>query len=147
MTPQEKQQLKARFFGMHLGCKMQAVNSIGQGEYVLSGTSTLNEGALMLFTEDGGSFSSDVTECKLILRPLSSITITECRQIVDSLPEAKTSSIHEIEEAALIFYNELTSIDSIHQDSPFEFVDRLRSINICLPFMGIDPVAENWAIL
>lgn len=121
----DKQQIKTRFFGAHIGCKVSATNAFGNGEYILSGVSTLDEGALMVFTEDGGSFSTDITDCKLVLRPLSSLTGSEMAHL-DAI------SIHCGKNKMAIGYMRF---------------DYLRSINVCVPFMGLDPITEGWAIL
>lgn len=78
---------------------------------------------MMVFTEDGGSFSTDITDCKVILRHVSSIT-----------------------------GNEIATMDAISMTSGREFayhnkIEYLRSINVATPFMGHDPIAEGWAIL
>jgi len=164
-------QTKARFFGMHIGCKISASNGIGQGEYVLSGVSTLNDGDLMAFTEDGGSFSTDITDIKLILRPLPSITDEEAIEALTIATGLYLCNIDRNKDIIVLgganhcshavmwfnisphpvgaFIQAWNGIAGHSQPDCHDYmaVDYLRSINICVPFMGLDPISEGFAVL
>lgn len=147
----DNQQLKARFFGMHVGCPFvaygeQNVVDVGNFEYCLS-------------DED----------CKLVLRPLSSITDKEVFEAFNSAglyglevfrDEDKIGIVGRNGVSAVIwiktspspigaFLEAWNNIPGKSQPECFEYmlVDYLRSIGICLPFMGIDPIEAGWAVL
>ena len=79
MTPPQEQQKKARFFGMHIGC---SVNVTGMAEYKNGGVTWDENGTFLFF--DGFEHHLFDENCKLILRPISSITdeeAIECAKI------------------------------------------------------------------
>ena len=145
MTPQEKQQLKARFFGQHIGCNVKdadygTVKLIGVWQHFPSdGMKTI----VRIGTENYENIENFLDRCKLILRPLSSVTKTECYDYVKLIaPNAS-----DIEESSIILYEGMLGKTKITDKTHYRFVDYARSIGICLSFMGLDPIAEGWAIL
>lgn len=144
----DKQQIKARFFGQHIGCNLVALNFIARGKYALSGVSTTTSGGMVFFTEDGGSFTDNVTDCKLVLRPLSSITLDEVIGLM-SIPGIDEGEGYSDKLDAAEYLLPMIRAKNgwnIQEETAISF-EYYRSINICVPFMGFDPIAEGWAIL
>ena len=141
----DNQQLKARFFGMHTGCKIRYTNVFGSGEYDSAGVFLDGDSKWKLRMTDCGVVRLD--DCKLILRPLSSITDEEVKGLVrlpgiyDGEPDSDISEVVGY-IATILREKEFNLLE----DTAVAY-DYLRSIGICVPFMGIDPVAEGWAIL
>lgn len=161
MTPQEKQSIKARFFGMHIGCKAIAKQAQGQPEFL---------GNMVGCSFGGVMFENKIAaigRCKLILRPLSGITdqeAIECARIYDPNLDWKLNKRNqyfvqvvdnESGELFTIWFpkddSSIITLIDIDENScsfnQFFCVDYLRSRNFCLPFMGLDPAQEGWAIL
>jgi len=124
MTPQEKQQIKARFFGMHIGGNFihpdfeQPQILMGVANYKIGVTPIGSTGSC--FYNDGWV---DIERCKLILRHISLL----------SAQELATMDV-------MVFNGDKKS--AYHKK-----IEYLRSINIATHFMGIDPVTEGWAEL
>jgi hypothetical protein len=147
MTLQEKQQLKARFFGIHLGCKCFYGINDGDNDTLLG--VDLSESIVSTSDSIERVEHSD-KNFKLILRPLSSITDEEAIEIGKMLgytvtetrpafvAKAKGKSFCEFLEGGELMRAGV---------AVFEIHDYLRSRNFALPFMGLAPVAENWCIL
>ena len=169
MTQQE-QQLKARFFGMNIGCD---VNIYRNGYVVCYGLNigvTAHDGWVTIDAAPNRRYSDADFDIKLILRPLSSITddeAIECAKIAldDSLVSIDNSNIGRSNGATWVvtkskerffIFNDfkddcMFSADTEEGDDirfrAFEVADYLRSLNFCLPFQGIDPIEAGWAIL
>lgn len=161
---QEKQQLRSRFFGQHIGCR---VNVFGMAEYVNGGVTWDDDGVFKFF--DGHEYHPFDNNCKLILRPLSSITDEEVFEMfvfagffgIDIIRDTdKIGVIGRNGDCAVIwikispkpigrFLEAWNNVKNKEQPEVFEYmiVDWLRSKNFALPFCGIDPVSEGWAIL
>ena len=170
MTPQQGQQLKARFFGMHIG---QGVDVFKSGAVVCHGMMlgiAIVNGHVVIDAAPRRRYSDADFDIKLILRPLSSITdeeAVECAKIAldDSLVSIDNSNIGRSNGATWVvtkskerffIFNDfkddcMFSADTEEGDDirfkAFEVADYLRSRNFCLPFQGIDPIEAGWAIL
>lgn len=142
----DKQQAKSRFFGMHINCKVECKHLL-LVDPVLRGVEINPSGIFLQLVDrkvDAVSFHRVLSnDCKLILRPLSSITLPECRNYVNSI----APGANDIEESATILYSGMRDKNRITATTHCGFVDYVRSINICVLFMGLDPIAEGWAIL
>jgi hypothetical protein len=159
MTPQEKQQLKARFFGLHIACKVMA--RLSSETYFIN--KLVGVSGDTCDVAECGNFPID--SCKLILRPLSSITdeeAIECARIagicgermyVSRMDRAMRLEVSaESISAEICFYlspthPELFSFTDCAGDTALGVSDYLRSRNFALPFHGLDPISEGWAIL
>jgi hypothetical protein len=135
MTNEEKQQIKARFFGAHIGCMVK----IGDFVEILDGV--YYPDTIKVQSSKLGHWP--ISNCKLILRSLSSITDEEAIEyavIMDGseadLSPASVSSV----KAYLKRSNKFQGGDLIKYDY-------LRSKNFALPFFGYDPIQEGWAVL
>ena len=162
MTLQEKQQLKARFFGIHLGCKCFYGINDGDNDTLLG--VDLSESIVSTSDSIERVEHSD-KNFKLILRPLSSITdeeAIECARIagicgermyVSRMDRAMRLEVSaESISAEICFYlspthPELFSFTDCAGDTALGVSDYLRSRNFALPFHGLDPISEGWAIL
>ncbi len=155
----DKQQIKARFFGAHIGCKVLIAKSpqFAGGIFALSEVSYSDIAGTSIFflkedgtppRYDGGyemSMMNVVNTTRLILRPLPSMTDEELTILSEILfpthAKCKTGELltFGIRSGKLngMWMMRYTAISA----------DYLRSINICVPFMGLDPIAEGWAIL
>ena len=156
MTPQQGQQKKARFFGMHIGC---SVNVTGMAEYKNGGVTWDENGTFLFF--DGFEHHLFDENCKLILRPISSITdeeAIECAKIAalkhyDKVLRFKDRiEVGNIQIAEWVVYIGLEQIGIWGEGGcalidDIKAYDYLRSRNFCLPFQGIDPIEAGWAIL
>jgi hypothetical protein len=135
-----KSTIKARFFGAHIG---GTVNVFGMARYINGGVTWDENGVFKFF--DGCEYHPFDEKCKLVLRPLSSITdveAAECAKIMgykDFMDEMRI----KYTKAALRVMLTLR----IEADKHWHCADYLRSINICVPFCGYEPVAEGWVIL
>lgn len=167
MTPQGKQQLKARFFGQHIGAKVKYINAMGESENIFEGLYW--QGERFNASLDEGSVPLD--KCKLILRPLSSITDEEAIAALTAATGLYLCDVDRNEDrivavgvnhssCAVIwlkisvnqagtFIQAWNDIKGHSQPDCHDYlaVDYLRSLNFCLPFNGIDPVEVGWAIL
>jgi hypothetical protein len=182
----DKSIIKARFFGAHIGCKVlidEVSHQINAGcvfrkpnsQSAISPMPFLN---FYLPEQFGAVTMCAVDRCKLVLRPLSSITDTEA---IDVLTMATGLRIVEIERdsdkivgvgmgrsagniisgggnvamwlkiSPLPVGRLLETWNSQGGEPPecmdYIAIDYLRSINICVPFCGYEPIAEGWAIL
>jgi hypothetical protein len=176
----DKQQIKARFFGTHIGCKCTITGKEMVFELVGLDYDFGNIEAVCLYSNESRVEVHRVSldDCKLVLRPLSSITDAEA---VDVLTRATGLHIAAIERddnkivgvgmgrggcniisgggnvamwikiSPLPIGRFLETWNSQGGEPPeymdYIAIDYLRSINICIPFMGLDPIAEGWAIL
>lgn len=127
---------------------------------------------LVTFVFDDGKHGVDnLADCKLILRPLSSITdqeAIECAKIYNDesnwLFNKRNEYFAQVRDDGdgygggdvftIWFPEDDTSIITVVDEdgdtlafNQFTCIDWLRSRNFCLPFMGLDPVSEGWAIL
>jgi hypothetical protein len=93
---------------------------------------------------ENGNFDS----CKLILRPLSRITDSECLLIAENLQYAgaKTDKAGLEYIAECVRWGDYVFLGENAKSATFT-IDYLRSLNFCVPFMGLDPVEEVWAWL
>lgn len=165
MTSQ-KQQIKARFFGMHIGAQFVHQDIEGSAELLGVAKWELLDIPAPGLSALGRAGWYDIDQCKLILRPLASITdeeVIECAKIYDADLIWKIYKRNEyfvqvensdIELFTIWFPMGDTSLitlidvaDNTCAFNQFECIDYLRSLSFVLPFMGVDPVAENWAIL
>lgn len=142
----DKQQIKARFFGAHIGCDVSCFDTIKMVGTNL-GIVPTNTGAVLCHVkyQNGVIVPEFINHCKLVLRPLSSITdmeAAECAKIMGYKDFADEMRI-KYTKAALQAMLTLR----IEAGRHWHCADYLRSINICLPFMGLYPIAEGWAIL
>lgn len=168
----DKQQIKARFFGTHIGANVLVFG----GARVKNGTYTLNSvrsrsdvGIELYFDNIPHAGNGNFDTCKLILRPLSSITGKEVFEMflfagiygIDVIRDAdKIGVVGHAGNCAVIwiktspkpvgrFLEAWNNIQNHPQPDVFEYMiaDWLRANNFHLPFMGLDPVEEGWAIL
>lgn len=166
-----KEFIKARFFGSHIGAKV-FMEKHKELDVIFRGVSKpiSVDGFNLHCTRDErhafivpNAFIVPIDHCKLVLRPLSSITDEEaiecagialgekCHKAIVRhggwcVVKHKTSSEKDVYigfEPSAGVWNEFGS--STKYD--IAAYDYLRSKNFCLPFMGLDPVAEGWAIL
>ncbi len=162
MTPQEKQQLKARFFGMHIGAPVQIDADMVQinAGCVFRKPNSQSKIPPMPFLnfylpEQFGAVSMcAIDRCKLILRPLSSLTdaeAIECAKLSKELEPAKKYIVDR-----MVFDNGFVIHPagayhvrvSVYKDRlTLQQSDYLRSQHFALPFHGLDPVSEGFAIL
>ena len=126
---------------MYIGCDVEYSNEFGKGKYTSGGVFKDGDGRWKLRMTDCGAVRLD--NCKLVLRLLSSITKKECLDYVKLI----APNADDIEESSAILYDGLQKKSRITDETHHRFVDYARSIGICLPFMGIDPVIEAWAVL
>jgi hypothetical protein len=123
---------KARFFGQHIGGKCVAF-----GE--------LNEVAV-----DNLEYCFCDENCKLILRPLSSINENESIELlkIGGWQDPEWCAKHYLSDKS----RDMTFVERVFsaEQTPYEYIsiaDYLRSKSFCLPFMGIDPLEAGWATL
>lgn len=148
----EKQQIKARFFGMHIGCEFKHT--------CLSGT-TENMGVYNELDEDSAKTNYRVRDvfnkwyslelAQLILKPLSSITdedAIECAKL--TLGQHGKYEVYNNGFGQRVVRKDESFLHCLcisHENmTPMQY-DNLRSKGYYLPFMSLDPIAENWAIL
>lgn len=162
MTPQQGQQLKARFFGMHIGCGVKSFDVVETNGINVGVDKRLNGVYSCLIQYNAKLIVGELLpHCKLILRPLSSITdeeAIECAKIAalkhyDKVLRFKDRiDVENIQIAEWVVYIGLNQIGiwgeggSALMDD-IKAYDYLRSRNFCLPFQGIDPIDAGWAIL
>lgn len=144
----DKGQIKARFFGQHIG----AVIAGGDDDpFAILLTSGLD--GIKVETREGFDFLNWGSPAKLVLRPLSSITLpelAECfRQCGYNYPEG--AAHYQLNKSQWEGERDPDIMGSIYKCANVSGlsvgIDYLRSLNFCLPFMGLDPVAEGWAVL
>lgn len=160
-----KEQLKARFFGMHIGCGI-SIPRYSEFSVKLRGVSSpVNESGFMLHcTRDSRhALMAPIGECKLVLRPFPDITdeeAIECASVIGICDTEIKVSRHDryldvcsqntSAEMRFYFcdkYSTIFTFDGCDGQEASRCIDYLRSRNFCLPFHGFDPVAEGWAIL
>ncbi len=141
----DKHQIKARFIGMHIGCRYQYVNpdfpSMVPAVFTNHGLIEEDCGNYRIRNENGFNKQS-FGDCKLILRSLSSITddeLTHAWRLMFSMVPSMT-------------FDRFKSAWDVKcrpsgDKHPVDVADYFRSINICLPFCGLDPIEEGWAVL
>jgi hypothetical protein len=161
---------KARFFGQHIGCKYQYINpdfpQMTPAIFTNCGLIT-DDGNYRVRNENGFNKQA-FRDCKLILRPLSSITdeeAIECARIAYGWNIKK--STHQIERHSGLLYVwvghnkfeinwqgiEEEVITCLFLDgkevghNALWVCEYLRSLNFALPFQGIDPIKAGWAVL
>ena len=167
MTNEEKQQLKARFFGMHKGAKF--VSPCFSGDQINIGCyDEIEDGRLHARVK--GIYGWYALElCELILRPLNSITDEEAIEAFSAAGIYGIEVFRDSDKIGIIGRNGISAAIWIKtsplpvgrfleawnnfpnrpQPECFEYmlVDWLRSKHFCLPFCGLDPIQEGWAIL
>lgn len=134
----DKEQInKTRFLGQHIGCQFTHPDIEGTDELL---------GVADVF--DPSAYGSagwyDTERCKLALRPLSYITENELI-VCAKLAEYKDPSQPQIQYIKNCLLHDLKLHIEIRQH--WAISDYLRSLGFCTPFMGLDPVAEGWAVL
>lgn len=145
----DKQQIKARFFGQHIGGRVRIAGSIvcADGDYTLSGVSFWSKMSVELENVDCKVWAFD---CKLVLRPLSDISkseLIELLTIANYFDPEWCADYYLSEEFSGRDWLNIALTNKKSNDVIFHVIDYLRSINICVPFMGLDPIAEDWVIL
>lgn len=122
----DKKQIKARFFGAHIGCD---VNILLKGRVIRYATNCgVVAGArdsVLISVGELSKYSDEEFDIKLVLRPPTALKEHELAQL----------------DAIAMKYRREKQLCGVLK------FDYLRSINICVPFMGHDPIAEGWAIL
>ena len=141
----DKQQIKARFFGAHIGCKMIAIGSHGEVAEVNRGVVMLADGRC--YIESDGIGRVYIDNCKLVLRPLSSITQKEVNTLCDIIWNNNNSATKLYHGDVLEIFRDGTDPASWVSKQGGWAVDWLRSRNFALSFCGLDPIIEGWAIL
>ena len=156
---------------MHIGCKVRVSGALvtPDGDHELCSVESVTAGVKLHFNGEPGAWAVDGT-CKLVLRPLSSITDAEVTEVF-----AKSANLYIVKIArdddkivgigagggCVVIWVKTSPFpvgrfmetwNSVSGRQPPECidymaVDYLRSINVCVPFMGLDPIAEGWAIL
>jgi hypothetical protein len=85
-----------------------------------------------------------ISNCQLILRPLSDITDAElsiCTEICGFIGEAGRLYLR-----GLFVSGKIEDIDA-YPNEALKMFDYLRIRNFCLHFCGLDPIQEGWAVL
>lgn len=169
MTPQEKQQLKARFFGAHIGCDVDILLKGKTVKFAVNhGAITGNRDSVLISTGELAKYSDEEFDIKLVLRPLESITDEEVFEAFNSAGLYGLEVFRDEDKIGIVGINGVSAVIWIKtsplpigaflevwnnipnksQPEYFEYmlVDYLRSKNFCLPFCGLDPVSEGWAV-
>ncbi len=159
---------KARFFGMCIGCEVVVQTDVEcyGTNFGISNLKTDGRFACCVqYDENNSRVLEPHGYCKLILKPLSSITdehAIECAKIAQDI-NFTAKDISRFDSHLVVgtsFYHFYLWFDIEDDDSivsfevegepaafrQFEVIDFLRSKSYCLPFAGKDPIAENWAI-
>jgi hypothetical protein len=170
MTTEQK---KARFFGQHIGCKVLVFGAerTTNGTYALNTVrSRIDNGIELYFDNTPYGENGNFDCCKLILRPLSSITDAEAIELF-----AKSVGLYIIhivrdddkivgigasggnvamwlKTSPLPMGKFMETWNNVSGKQPPEFmdymaIDYLRSLNFALPFQGVDPIEAGWAVL
>lgn len=165
-TRKEKLELKYQFFGLHLGRKV-----LNDGEiFDLSGLTDYGLFSPVAILSDG--IENDATHhryiknCQLLLKPLQDISeqdAVEVAKIALGEKEINHKGFEKFDSHSIVWFekNEVW----IHFESNrvliarfaigkaialpcsiYPAADFLRSKGYCLPYMGIDPVKEGWAV-
>ena len=166
---------------MHTGTPYVHDNGVAQfGEHRVHGVAKkFTEDFYYVISTSGGENWHSLDNCKLVLRPLSSITDEEA---IDVLTRATRLYIVAIERHSdkivgagmgngngnIImgggnvamwlktsplpmgrFLETWSGVKGTDAPEYMDYIafDYLRSLNFCLPFMGLDPVKEGWAVL
>lgn len=120
----DKQQIKARFFGAHIGCD---VNIFLKGKPIMYATNcgvvTGVRDSVLISVGELAKYSDEEFDIKLVLRHISSLTDREV---------ATMDAIVMTSDKKSAYHNK---------------IEYLRSINVATHFMGLDPIGEGWAIL
>lgn len=145
MTAKE---IKARFFGQHVGCDVRVKNHpvFAHDDYVLHGV----KDGFAIFS----LFDADIDKCKLILRPLSSITDEEAVEcFITGRPHLEWCEYKVVRNengVGVLAWKDgvaKAGLSIKHKALDLAQSDFIRSLNFCLPFCGLDPIAEGWAVL
>ena len=156
------QQLKLKFFGLHLGCPFIRGGSRG----TLQGVSIDRFGKECAQTVfDGLIATIKIDNCRLLLKPLSEITdedAYEVGKLVNCWSKAERNMKFFIDDelrdthiaAGKMFANAIGKDFGHASSHPFannsteilSAFDYLRSKGYCLPYMWKDPFKEGWAI-
>ncbi len=164
-----KQQIKARFLGAHIGCDVDIRCGETVACYGVNHGSVFSNGNILVSTGELAKYSDADFDIKLVLRPLSSITNKEVFEMfvfagffgIDIIRDTdKIGVIGRNGNCAVIwiktspkpigrFLEAWSNIKNKEQPDVFEYmiVDWLRSKNFAIPFYGLDPIKEGWAIL
>lgn len=144
----DKQQIKARFFGAHIGCQfLDWHNELTELTGIERHPDRDGRWNLHFFDEKNnchGTCKDGLAGCRLVLRPLPYITpdeATECANLMFDDTRADGEWL-----ADKVINNEMNNTWA-YMDRCTNAIDYLRSRNFCVPFMGLDPIAEGWAIL
>jgi hypothetical protein len=171
MTNEEKQQLKARFFGLHIGAMIDFGSKCKSENYGLDAKAK----RCLVNDSDIGFTWWPLYHCKLILRSLSSITneeAIECARLAsDGDFDNNSGILVEVDDNGvrlaakdddggdIWFSISIYSTNLITNYSGFGCEDGgtlhdslvasdwLRSKNFALPFHGLDVISEGWATL
>lgn len=163
----DKQQIKSRFFGAYFGAPVKCFDMV-ETHGANSGVFKQLNGAFYceMKINDKLSVCEFLAHCKLVLRPLSSITDEEaieaakmlggnvCEWSVSFRDDTRLEVEPNLYIGRVSFrYSTIDRMEVVMGScEPTEVdtlavFDYLRSINICVPFMGLDPIEEGWAIL
>ncbi len=143
-----KQQIKAKFFGAHIGCEVITdVFHKNESPVFLESIGLYSNGTPFFSVRLTGAVVSGCSfnerHSKLVLRHISLLTKKEAILMAEMIGSKKEwGFIYQMFRHKKSIRNTLSWI-SCRLDA----ADYLRSINICLPFCGYDPIAEGWAIL
>lgn len=140
----DKNEIKIRFFAAHLGANA-VITEDGEKYYgIVHSVCPKSYKKVILLSGHNDLVPDKLDDVQLILTPLSDITdehAIEVAKIYSHIPTPGGS------------INKNSPIDKIrkmliwHAPHRGDVVDYLRSLNYCLPFMGLDPIKEGWAIL
>lgn len=159
----EKEQLKARFFGMHIGCPFthpdfeEPQELWGAAKWQLAKHHGFSGSC---FYKDGWV---DIERSQLILKPLSIITDEEIKAIANALGfcsekykiTRQRTWIDVEAPQSLTFFRiylsannpDIFSWEGQNAGEYIDGIDYLRSIGFHLSYLGLNPVAEGWAII
>ncbi len=138
---------KLRFFAAHLGAKV--LIDYPSGNFPQYGICSLD--FLRKLHDKTDQLCTNWKWNKLILRSMSKITDEDAIEVAKSL--ANNTDVEGVEYGAdnecLTFIVSRSGKMLVFHISDFNTwsTDYLRSKGYCLPFMGLDPVKEGWAII
>lgn len=138
------QEIRTRFFAAHLGANVLHTNISGYSQYLNPDWGVLGNDVIV---RNGCIFDMyAIEQCVLILTDLSSITDKHLREVARIMGYTECYKIIYHNKCIHFYYEG----NSVYIDVDFfnsHTTDYLRSLNYCLPFMGLDPIKEGWAIL
>jgi hypothetical protein len=132
------QEIRTRFFAAYLGAKCTNVN--WDNRQILTGVSAFHDCIYAASSYDSpDEWHDKIEDTRLILTDLSRITDEHAIEVYKLDPRFREGQTREY----MIYKGQWWAKFARNE----HIADLLRMWGYCLPFMGLDPIAEGWAII